>query len=465
MRKLALLILLFFSFHGSFAQSPGLDTLRFQDFLEWVRAFHPVSRQADITLEMGQMEVRTARGGFDPLLFGNLDQKTYKSTDYYDRREAGVTIPTMAGIELMGTYEQNSGQFLDPENSVPSGGLFAAGAAVNVGQGLILDERRAALRQAKIYQQSTEAERQVLLNELYLKGAETYWKWSESFFNMKAFEEAVRLTKIRYEAVKRSFEQGDVAAIDTVEAYTQLLSRQYRLQGLQNQYFVQTQMLSSFLWNEEEEPMMLNSYVFPQSLDPEDDFMINNEELRVLVGNHPQLQMADFELASLDVERRLKSQSLLPVVKLKYNFLVESLDGFEQAPFFENNYKFGVSFYTPILWRKARGSVGLAKAKIDFKQNSRDLKELELRNKLEAEIDTWSTYNLQVQTVRENVNNLERLLYAEMRKFEMGESSLFLVNAREVSVFDARITLNGLAAKRKISFAKVRYASGIGFEQ
>ncbi|TFV97746.1 TolC family protein [Algoriphagus kandeliae] len=464
MRKYILLVLLFFSFHWAFGQELVQDTLRFQDFLEWVRAFHPVSKQADITLEMGAMEVRTARGGFDPLIYGNLDQKTYKSTDYYDRREAGVTIPTMAGIELLGTFEQNTGQFLDPENIVPSGGLFSAGAAVNIGQGLILDERRAALQQAKIYQQSTEAERLALLNELYLKGADTYWKWSESYSNMKAFEEAVRLTRIRYDAVKRSFEQGDVAAIDTVEAYTQLLSRQYRLQGLQNQFFVQTQMLSAFLWNEEEEPMILQEQVIPQPLSSQDDFVINNEELRTLVANHPQLRIADFELASLDVERRLKSQSMLPVVKLKYNFLVESIDGFEQAPFFENNYKFGVSFYTPILWRKARGSVGLAKAKIDFKQNSRDLKELELRNKLEAEINSWNTYNMQVQTVRENVNNLERLLSAEMRKFEMGESSLFLVNAREVSVFDARITLNGLEAKRKIAFAKVRYASGIGFE-
>lgn len=465
MRKFILLLFLFFSFQWTFGQEVVQDTLRFQDFLEWMRAFHPVSRQADITLEMGAMEVRTARGGFDPLIYGNLDQKTYKNTSYYDRREAGVTIPTMAGVELLGTFEQNSGQFLDPENSVPTGGLFSAGAAVNIGQGLILDERRAALRQAKIYQQSTEAERLALLNELYLKGAETYWKWSESYSNMMAFEEAVRLTQIRYNAVKRSFEQGDVAAIDTVEAYTQLLSRQYRLQGLQNQFFVQSQMLSAFLWNEEEEPMVLQEGVIPQTLGSQDDFAINNEELRTLVGNHPQLRIADFELASLDVERRLKSQSLLPVVKLKYNFLVESLDGFEQAPFFENNYKFGVSFYTPILWRKARGSVGLAKAKIDFKQNSRDLKELELRNKLEAEINSWNTYNIQVQTVRENVKNLERLLSAEMRKFEMGESSLFLVNAREVSVFDARITLNGLEAKRKIAFAKVRYASGIGFEQ
>jgi len=93
------------------------------EFLDWVRSYHPVARQADITLEMGAMEVRTARGAFDPLLFGNLDQKTFKDTEYYDRREAGITVPTLAGVELMGTFEQNTGQFLNPEATVPSGGL------------------------------------------------------------------------------------------------------------------------------------------------------------------------------------------------------------------------------------------------------------------------------------------------------------------------------------------------------
>jgi outer membrane protein TolC len=186
--------------------------------------------------------------------------------------------------------------------------------------------------------------------------------------------------------------------------------------------------------------------------------------MRENVAFYPDLRMADFELASLDVDRKLKGQSLLPVVKLKYNFLVEELGGFEQAPFFENNYKLGVSVYTPILWRKARGSLGLAKAKIDFKQNSRDLKELQLRTKLEGEINSWDVINQQVSTLRENVSNYERLLDAELRRFEFGESSLFLVNAREVSVFDAIITLNGLAAKRKITYAKVRYAAGFGFD-
>jgi hypothetical protein len=39
------------------------------------------------------------------------------------------------------------------------------------------------------------------------------------------------------------------------------------------------------------------------------------------------------------------------------------------------------------------------------------------------------------------------------------------VNAREVAVFDSRVTLNDLSAKLQIAFAKTRFAAGLGFEQ
>ena len=456
------LILLFLVSMQTFAQeSLRLD---FEQYMEWVRLYHPISSQAEINLRMGQMEVRQARGGFDPLVYGNLDQKEYSETNYYDKREAGLKIPTWMGVELSGTFEQNSGTYLNPESRVPTGGLFAAGASVNLGQGLILDERRAALQKAQIYQQATEVERAKMLNELYLMASESYWKWSQSYENLLIFQEGVDLAQFRFEATKKSFEQGDLAAIDTVEAFSQLLNRQYRLQTAENIFFASTQELNTFLWGENGQPIYLDENTIPQGLFEEFSYAPDFGELRTQVSNHPELILTDYELASLEVERRLKFQQLIPVVKLKYNFLTESLSDFSESQFFENNYKWGLSVYTPLFLRKSRGALGLTKAKIDFKQNARELKELQLRNKLESELNNWTIINQQVRTFRENVSSLETLLQGENRRFQIGESSLFLVNAREVSVFDSRVTLNELASKLRISHAKARYAAGLGFD-
>jgi outer membrane protein TolC len=462
MKKLTLILLVIF--WPLFAKAQDTLKLNYEEYMEWVRLYHPVSAQAELNLRFGQMELLQARGGFDPLIYGNLDKKQFKESTYYDRREAGVSIPTWMGVELNGVFEQNSGNFLNPEATVPTNGLFAAGASVNLGQGLILDQRRAALRQAQIYQQSSEVERIRLLNELNLAATAMYWQWALAYENLNVLREGVDLATSRFNYVKRSFEQGDFAAIDTVEAFSQLLNRQYRLQEAENSFFASTQELNTFLWNEDGNPMNLGSGIIPESLFEEFTSYPDFEELRALVLYHPELLITDFELASLDVERRLKGQELLPTVKLKYNFLSETLSQFDESPFYQNNYKWGLSVYTPLLWRKSRGAFGLAKAKIDFKQNSRDLKEIQLRLKLEAELNNWRTLNLQLGTFTENVKSLQALLTGEIRRFQMGESSLFLVNAREVSVFDSRVTLNDLASKLRISYAKTRYAAGIGFD-
>ena len=462
MKNLILNILLYFTLFPALAQ--GTDTLDFESFMSWVRIDHPIAAQAEINLRMGQMEVRQARGGFDPMIFGNLDKKDFKESTYYDKKEAGVSIPTWAGVELTGTFEQNTGQYLNPENNVPSNGLFAAGASVNLGQGLILDERRASLRQAQIYQESTESQRLQLLNQLYVQATDVYWRWALAFSNQEVLKEGVNLAKTRFEAVKGSYRQGDLAAIDTVEAFSQLLNREYRFQSAQNAYFTVTQELNNFLWDQEGNPMVLQDEIVPQKLSDGKLNVLEETELREIVAYHPDLKIADYELAGLDVERRLKSQQIIPVVKLKYNFLTEDLGDFSQSQFFENDYKWGVSVYTPLLLRKSRGALGLTKAKIDFKQNSRELKELQLRTKLESELNTLSNLKIQIATFEQNVESLEALLQGEVRRFDIGESSLFLVNAREVTVFDSRLTLNDLVSKSKIAFAKARYAAGLGFD-
>jgi outer membrane protein TolC len=394
-----------------------------------------------------------------------LDKKEFKQSTYYEKREAGIVVPTWMGVELMGNFEQNNGGFLNSESSVPTDGLLSAGAAVNVGQGLILDDRRATLRKAQIYEQATAVERINFLNELHLQATATYWKWAAAYENKRVLMEGVDLANIRFQAIKRSFELGDQAAIDTVEALSQLLNRQYRLQLAENTFFGTTQELATFLWNEEGDPMILNPVVSPESLFETFERQPDNEELRTAVGRHPDLQLTDFDLASLDVDRRLKTQELLPVVKLKYNFLTETLADAQPSPLFENNYKWGVSVYTPLFLRKTRGALGQTKAKIEIKQTGRDLKEQQLRTKLETELNAWNLLNLQVRTITQNVNSLEALLTGETRRFEIGESSLFLVNAREVAVFDSRVTLNELAAKLRTTYAKARFAAGLGFDE
>ena len=463
MKKVALLLFWLLSSASLLAQE--IQRLSFEDYIQWVQEFHPISIQADLNLRLGQMEVRKARGGFDPMLYGNLDKKEFNQSTYFEKREVGVLVPTWMGVELMGNFEQNSGAYLNSERNVPTNGLLSAGAAVNLGQGLLLDDRRATLQKAKLYEQATAVERLNFRNELNLQATAAYWKWAAAYENKLVLEEGVKLAEVRFNGIKRSYELGDQAAIDTVEALSQLLNRQYRLQLADISFFENTQVLNTYLWNDSGEPMQLDSAIIPQTLSQFLSPAPEAEELRTLVGRHPELLLTDFDLATLNVEKRLRTQELLPVVKLKYNFLTENLADARPSPLFDNNYKWGLTVYTPLFLRNTRGQLGSTIAKLEIKQTGRNLKEQQLRTKLEAELNSWNVLNQQVRTLTENVKSLDALLTGETRRFEVGESSLFLVNAREVAVFDARVTLNELSSRLQIAYAKARFAAGIGFAE
>ncbi|MDN3688394.1 TolC family protein [Cyclobacterium jeungdonense] len=459
-------LLLFFScvFVAGCSSGRAQEILTYSDFMVWVRDFHPVARQAELTLDLGKQELRAARGGFDPMVFGNMDQKHFKGTEYYNTQEAGLFLPTLAGVELQGTVERNTGTFLNSENVVPENGLFAIGAAVNLGKGLFIDQRRASLQQAKIYAMATEIERIQVLNDLYLEAVKAYWKWAGSHANLEVRIEGLKLASIRFEGIKSSFEQGDLPAIDTVEAYTQVLSRTIQLQKAENSFFASTQDLNVFLWDMEQNPIYLDPDVVPQKLEEYFPVGIEKEAYRELVARHPELRLLDYDLDHLEIERRYKAEQLKPTVKLKYNFLTENLGGREGIGFMKNDYKFGVEIASPLFLRKARGGLGLTKTKISMVGNKRDLKSQQLRAKLEQGFNDYQVLNQQISTFRNNISGLERLVEGERVKFELGESSLFLINARETSLFDAILVNNSLFVDKNIAFSKVRTAAGLGFE-
>jgi outer membrane protein TolC len=453
----------FFLSFGFVSSGFAQEILSYNDFLAWVQLNHPVAKQGDLTLELGKQELRMARGGFDPILFGNQDEKTFNNTDYYQKREAGVLVPTMAGVELKGLVEQNSGIYLNSENTVPQTGLITVGASLNLGQGLFIDRRRAALRQAQIYLKSTAEERRLILNDLYLSATMAYWDWAKSYADLKIFQEGLELAEFRFEGIKTSFFQGDLPAIDTVEAYTQVLNRTIRLQDSENNFFAKTQELNVFLWDEFENPMFLNVEVVPVDLVNDQIEELEIDAFRNQLNAHPEIRLLDYDIDFLEVDRRWKAEQLKPVVKLNYNFLSETISGMEASPFFENNYKFGVTVSTPLLLRRERGSLGVTKAKINITQYKRDLVFQKLTADLEKQYNNFLVLNKQVLTFESNITALQRLLEGERIKFDLGESSLFLINAREVGLFDALAVLNSIYAQRNISIARARTAAGLGF--
>ncbi len=445
------------------AQSDSIRVLAFDAFMAMVRAYHPLAKQADLQILKGEAAVLQAKGAFDPYAFTGIDQKYFKNDQYYSLLDGGVKIPTRLGLELKAGYEQNQGIYRNPENNTPDGGLWYAGISLPLGQGLFIDQRRAALRQAQLYQRSTIAERQILLNELFYEAGKSYWDWCFAFNILGVFENALALAQQRFDAVRQGALLGDRPAVDTVEAGIHLQNRMVSLQQARLELANAAAKLSVFLWTDTSLPLELAANTKPVSLDPQSAQIVDPDfytQLENLSINHPELQQYRYKLDQLGVEKRWKQEQLKPRLNLNYYPISEPVNGDPLAAYSVNNYKWGLEFSMPIFLRKARGSLRLAELKIQEAQFELFTKNATFSYKLIAALNEWDSTQEQAEGYAKIVQDYGILLNAERQLFSLGESSLFLVNAREVGYISAQVKLLELLAKNRKASLAAKYALG-----
>ncbi len=440
-----------------------------EQFIWFVKQYHPVVKQADLLKTQGENTIRRARGNFDPYLFTYFDNKQFDDKEYFRILNTGLKVPTWYGIELKTGYDQNRGIFLNPENNLPLGGLWYGGISVPIGQGLFIDNRRAQLKQAKIYAESTEAERKAILNDLYFEAIKHYWKWVEVYNQLKIYEESVELAQTRFEGVKQSFIFGDNPAIDTLEAYIQVQTRQMGKNQYELLYKNAKLELSNYLWFENNTPLEITDSLVPINYTsipnvttiPQDSI---TKILTQIEATHPLIQLYDYKLQSLEIERKLKTEMLKPKLNLNYNLLNEPIGSNYLSQLSPQNYKWGIEFSFPILLRQQRGELKLTGVKILDTEFNQQQKILEVKNEIQQYFNEQENLSKQITLFNSAVNNYQQLLEGEKQKFSLGESSLFLVNSREIGFIDAQVKLIELISKYEISKVGVIWASGEFYE-
>jgi outer membrane protein TolC len=157
-------------------------------------------------------------------------------------------------------------------------------------------------------------------------------------------------------------------------------------------------------------------------------------------------------LAILEVERKLKANSLLPKVDVGYHYLSEP-NYWNDTNF--NNYKVGVNFSYPLFLRKERGGLQLAKFKIQDTQYDLDLERVQLKNKINAQQTEINSLERQRKLIADLVKDYNTMLNSEERLFSFGESSIFLINSRENNLVSSQLSELSLENRYLISNAEL----------
>lgn len=444
------------------AQQPKEEVLGFNEYLGYVKKYHPIVKQAQLNIGMGQARLMGARGGFDPKMEIDYDRKEFKGTEYYDRLNATFKIPTWYGIELKGNFEQNEGVYLNADETLPDDGLYSAGVSISVGQGLWINQRMATLRQAKIFRERSVVERDLQVNEVLYEASLAYFDWLHAYQDTQVYADFLANAEMRFEGVKKSAQVGEVAAIDTVEAKITVQDRALNLEQAKVRFLKSALELSNFLWMGDYMPVELQAHVIPETnLAGEIDKTL---EIRGIpldsfsIKRHPKLKSLGYKVEELTVEKRLKANKLLPKIELQYNFLTQKPDYI--SSFTTQAYKGGMAFSMPLFLRKERGDLKLAKLKLQNAQYERDDAEIRIKNKIVGLYQELESFKKQNNLIDDVVFNYNTMVAAEERKFGFGESSLFLVNSRESKLIDAELKRN--AVRNKFFSAKAKLFKSIG---
>jgi outer membrane protein TolC len=216
MKQISIIFLLFGTL--VWGQELNLKELNYNEFLGYVKKYHPLVKRANLEINVAQANLMMARGGFDPKIEADFDKKQFKDKEYYSVFNSSFKIPTWYGIEVKAGFDNSEGMFVNPENSLPNQGLTSLGITIPIGQGLLINQRMADLRKAKIQIQLSQAERKLQAIEVLYNASLAYFNWKRNHNEVVLYSNYLKNAQLRYTGILSLIKNGDKPVIDSVEA-------------------------------------------------------------------------------------------------------------------------------------------------------------------------------------------------------------------------------------------------------
>ena len=403
------------------------DTLSVEQFILWVDSYHPLMKAVNAKLPIAKAELLKRRGQFDPVLAGNLSNKTYENENYYNLPSWSLSTATAGPVRIDLDWNATAGLYTNPQDKLPEEGLFAIGGMLELGNGLFTDERRTALRLAKAGVHLGAAEAELDRNELLFRASKDYWKWFEAQQNSLAYFSALQAAKEIQNMTRQAFIAGDASGMDTLDANglvstweaAYFSARQKSIQALFT--------MSNWLWSEAGQPIVLAENVLASRSLPQRTNMSMQ-----LTDGHPLFQYNNAKERQFELKENLAKEYLKPKLGVGGAFLLPG--NFETIPtasdFNERNRIVKAKVAVPLLLREGRGYSKSQSQQTEQFKWERDAQENAWTNQLNATAQSLLLLEKALDANQRNAQNMEALLHAEREKLRMGDSELLKVNLR-----------------------------------
>lgn len=427
--------------HAEVEEAPRPDALGLDEVLRSVDTAFPLLLAAAREKDEAQGAALSADGGFDPSLKAS---GFYEPVSGYPRQyftvQADQPTPLWGSSFFVG-YRYGSGKFpiYDGKLDTNDFGEVRGGVRVPIWRDGPIDRRRASIRQAELGVSLASLSVDQARIEARRAAAFRYWDWVAAGRRVDVLRAWLDLAVVRDAALAARAARGDIPEIDRTENQRTILQRQAAVVGAERDLLQASMELSLYLRGASREPMVPDARRLPRSLPPPspiDHLGGKAEEDRALV-RRPDVKRFDLLRDRSRIEADLARNQQKPGIDVT----LYGARQFGPGDPVRGEPVIGAALVLdiPILNRVQNGreqSAEAAAAKATDQQRfARDRVVADVRSAVAA-IDAAQKRAVMAES---EARIAAQLADAELRRFDLGESTLLLVNLREQANAEAKV--------------------------
>lgn len=404
-------------------------------------AMFPQLTAARADVDAAEAEVLSSDGAFDPLW--KTSATGVPASGYPQVRvDSVIEAPTpLWGARFFGGYRYGAGKFQTyyGGRETWTGGELRAGAAVPILRNGPIDRRRANQARAELGRAIAGFSVEQQRIELARMATVRYWEWVAAGQRREIARELLKIAVDRNKQLESRTGAGDVARFDQQDNLRALVQREQLLVASQRSLDQAAFELSLYLRDENGDPLMPLETQLPNALPRPAELEAPAPD--EVLARRPDYQRMLNQKKQAEVELRFAKNQLLPALDIAG---VVSQDlGVSPRPEADSLGKTEVEvsalLEVPLLYRAPIGRVRAAEAAL-ARVNAQlrfagDRVSVDLRDAKNA-LDAAAQ---RIEWARQEVEVSQKLENGERTRFDLGDSTQFLVNLREQTTVEAQL--------------------------
>lgn len=425
-----ILIFIYIGFIPMFAKEIfGIDTIK-----QYLTNDNPYVYVSLGKKYINEEKLQYALGNYDTKIVAKYEDKEYARSNakYY---KVGLEKPLVNGVDIDLSYRYAEGTQEYNNIKTSEDGEMVLGVKVPVLNVINkIDKRRLDAGLASMNIDETEFKFKDSMRNLYFKIMINYYELIYAKRIVDISKNLLSKSQLRYDFLQKKVEQGSIPKMDLIEIQQQLINREQILLSADTQYDNQLTDFLRFLNISQDE--FEEMYKLADSLDLQMYDINYNSAIDTALQNRPDLKFFDNEIKKLNLKQKYNDI-------LKYPSLDVGLYGvYDMKDDYQNNdqmgYKVMLSMNFPIEQTKYSSKNMQNRHSMTLVDASKNRLLIELRNNLQNIITSLNALRINIENSNKEVVLVEKLQKLEQRKYELGSSTLFMLNQREMQVLNTQ---------------------------